>query len=47
MQSFDEHEKTKSWSVFKTDSSLNNTFHFQWLTLTNAAVKEWKKQCPK
>ena len=39
---FDEHEKLKSWPVFKMVYNLNNTFYFQWSQLTDAIPKNWE-----
>ena len=38
MDLLDKFEKFKSWRLFKTEYSLNHTFYFHWLQLTNA----WK-----
>ena len=34
--------KLKSWSVFKMQHNLNNTFYFQWLRLTYTTTKACK-----
>ena len=47
MDFFVEHGKLRSWSVFKIKYSLNNAFYFQWLQLTDAILKIWKKHLKK
>ena len=39
---FHEYGKLKSWSVFKMECNLNDTFYVQWLQLTDAIPKTWK-----
>ena len=42
MDLLDKSGKFKNWHVFKTGYSLNPTFYFQWLQLTDAIAKAWK-----
>ena len=43
MNLLDNSGKFKSWPVFKMEYNLNNKFYFQWLQLTDAIPKAWKK----
>ena len=42
MDLLDKFGKFKSWRLFKTEYSLNHTFYFHWLQLTDTIPKAWK-----
>ena len=42
-QLFDTNDAMKSWSVFKSESSLSKNSHFYWIQLNNAIPKACKE----